>query len=215
MKDFRIQTKKAIEENKLIVIMRGLDEPTALKTTEALYNGGVRLVEVAFDQNGDDKVTANVIRALVHAFGDKMCIGAGTVLTKHQLMLACQAGAKYVISPNVNAEVIKWTRRAKLVSVPGAMTPTEIQFADTLGADFVKIFPAGTLGAKYFKDVATPLSHVKMLAVSGITTENIGDFVKAGAVGFGISGAILSKDALARGDYSVITENARKFVEKL
>jgi 2-keto-3-deoxy-6-phosphogluconate aldolase len=199
----------------IIAISRGNYGEGLIRATEALVRGGVRAVEVTFEQDRDAELTANAVRSLVDAFGDEIAVGAGTVLTRDQLRTAKQAGAKYVVSPNCDEELIAETKRLGLGSIPGAMTPTEIVRAHSAGADIVKIFPAGVLGPAYFSAVTTPLAHIRCAAVAGITPENIGAFKKAGACAFGISSTLYHKKLIAEKRFDEITLAAEKFISAL
>jgi len=202
-----------IIKKKIIIIIRGVERERLIPLVEALYKGGIHLVEITYCADGSisDEVTADNIRLLCEAFEGRMTIGAGTVLTKEQVRLTAQAGGKFVISPDTNEEVIKETITLGLVSIPGALTPTEAQTAYKCGADFVKLFPMSSLGASYIKALCAPLSHINFLAVGGVNERNISEFLKAGAVGVGIGGNITS--LLAEGNYEAITEMAKKYVE--
>ena len=206
---------KRVESEGLIVILRGIEDEKLIPLAEAMYEGGIRLLEVTFSADGrvSDERTAENIRRLAEHFGERMYIGAGTVLTERQVELTAGAGGRFIISPDTSREVITKTRELGLVSIPGALTPTEIQAAHTYGADFVKLFPVSTMGPDYVKAVRAPLSHIKLLAVGGVDETNMADYLKAGAVGFGVSSSIVDKKALEAGDYAAITALARKYVE--
>ena len=210
----RSRVIKAIEENKLIVICRGIPAHMLIPTGEALYRGGVRLLEITYSPDGrvSDEETAETIRLLAKHFEGLMDVGAGTVLTKQQVQLTAEAGGKFIISPDAVPEIIAESKRLGLVSIPGALTPSEITAAHRAGADFVKLFPAGAMGLPYFKAVKAPLSHIRLLAVGGIEADAAGAYLEAGAAGFGLSSSILKKTLLDRKDYSGITEAARKYV---
>ncbi len=203
-----------IKNEHLIVIVRGVKSEQLIPLAEAMYAGGVRLLEVTYSANGSvsDEETANNIGALVRHFGDRMQIGAGTVLSEKQVALTAAAGGKYIISPNTNPAVIAATKKAGLTSIPAAFTPTEIELAHELGADFVKLFPVTSLGPAYVKAVRGPLNHVPLLAVGGVDLSNLADYAKAGVSGFGIGGNIIDKKCLAAGDYAAITELAARYV---
>ncbi|MCL2494072.1 MAG: bifunctional 4-hydroxy-2-oxoglutarate aldolase/2-dehydro-3-deoxy-phosphogluconate aldolase [Oscillospiraceae bacterium] len=203
-----------ILEKKIIAIVRGLPEAQAVPLAGALLAGGIELIEVTFNQAAPDsfQCTAGAIAAIKAACGDKMRVGAGTVMTPAQLRLAHDAGAGFVISPNVDEAVIKETRALGLVSLPGCMTPSECAAAHSYGADFIKIFPAGVLGPGYFTALRAPLSHLKFLAVGGVDCANIPDFLRAGALGFGIGGSLVNKDWIAAGRFDLITAAAREYV---
>ena len=160
----------SILENKIVVIVRGVAKEKLIPLAEAMYAGGIRLLEITYsaDKSISDTDTAESIRALAEHFEGRMFIGAGTVLTADQVRLTRAAGGSFIISPDVNEEVIRETYRNGMVSMPGALTPTEIQNAHRFGADFVKLFPISNLGPDYVKAVKAPLSNIKMLAVGGI-----------------------------------------------
>lgn len=211
----REQVLKAIEKEKLIVIVRGVSSEDIIPLANALYNGGVRLMEITYDATGvvSDEETAKTLKKLKDHVGDKMFIGAGTVLTEKQVELTKKAGGEFIISPDAYSEVIKKTRELDMVSIPGAITPTEVQSAYRSGADFVKLFPLTNLGIDYFKNIKAPLSHVKYLAVGGITESNISEYLKAGVSGFGIGGNIVNKQFIKSGNFEKITEIAKKYCD--
>ena len=209
--------KDLIKNEHMIVIVRGVKSEQLIPLAEAMYAGGVRLLEVTYSADGrvSDEETAKNIGALVQHFGDRMQIGAGTVLTTKQVALTAAAGGKYIISPNGNPAVIKATREAGLISIPAAYTPTEIEAAYECGADFVKLFPVTALGPAYVKAVRGPLSHIPLLAVGGVDLSNLADYAKAGVSGFGIGGNIVDKKMLEAGDYQAITELAKQYVSTI
>ncbi len=206
-----------IEEHKLIAIVRGIRQADLIPMAEAMYEGGVRLLEVTYSANGavSDADTAEGIRMLKEHFGERMCIGAGTVLTEEQVCLTARAGGEFIISPDANAAVIQKTVACGLVSIPGALTPTEVQAAHTAGADFVKLFPITSLGVPYVKAIRAPLSHIKLLAVGGVDEHNMKDYLAAGICGFGIGSNIVDKKLIEAGDFEAVTALARSFVEAL
>lgn len=207
----------AVEKEKLIVIVRGIEQEKLIPLAEAMYAGGVRLLEITYSANGQvsDEETAENIKMLVDHFSGRMFIGAGTVLTEKQVELTARAGGRFIISPDVCPEVIKKTRELSLVSMPGALTPTEIQTAHKCGADFVKVFPAGNMGVEYVKSIKAPLTHIKMLAVGGINLESIAAYKKIGVSGFGLSSNIIDKNKVDEGDFAAITSLAEKYVSLL
>ncbi|MBO4284138.1 MAG: bifunctional 4-hydroxy-2-oxoglutarate aldolase/2-dehydro-3-deoxy-phosphogluconate aldolase [Clostridia bacterium] len=209
--------KELIKNEHLIVIVRGVKSEQLIPLAEAMYAGGVRLLEVTYSADGrvSDEETAKNIGDLVRHFGVKMQIGAGTVLTTKQVALTAAAGGKYIISPNGNPAVIRATRDAGLISIPAAYTPTEIEAAYECGADFVKLFPVTALGPAYVKAVRGPLSHIPLLAVGGVDLSNLADYAKAGVSGFGIGGNIIDKKMLANNDYPAITELAKQYVSTI
>lgn len=205
---------KSVLENKIVVIVRGVEKEKLIPFAEAVYEGGIRLLEITYSADGRvaDEETAENIKMLTEHFGERMYIGAGTVLSEKQVALTKAAGGKFIISPDTNVEVIKKTRELGLVSMPGALTPTEIQTAHLAGADFVKLFPITSLGVEYVKAVKAPLSHIKFLAVGGVNTDNISDYLKAGVCGFGLGSNITDKKMIASSDWQGITDLAEKYV---
>ena len=171
-------TLEELKKHKLVAIARGIDEQCVSPLVEALVRGGIKCVEVTFDHTREDgeQRTLDCIRRMTVEGGGRIMVGAGTVLSAQEAAMAHDAGAKYIISPNVNAAVIAETKRLGMVSLPGAMTPTECQFAVECGADLVKLFPAGTLGISYFKAILAPLKHIGFVPTGGITPENLPEF---------------------------------------
>lgn len=206
-----------INRYKIIAIVRGITGETLVKTAEALYEGGIRLLEITFDQTGKIPAseTAEMIADLCRRFEGRMRIGAGTVMTAEQVRTAAAAGAEYMISPDTSREVIEETKRLGAVSIPGALTPTEVATAYAYGADFVKLFPAGELGLSYIKAIRAPLSHIPMLAVGGVNETNIGEFLDAGLAGFGIGSNIVSKKLIEKGDFAALTALAKQYTEQI
>lgn len=205
----------SIMEEKIIVIARKVATENLIATAEALYAGGIRLIEVTFDQSGEfsSQVTADQIKLLNSHFDGNMLVGAGTVMTAEQTKIAYDSGAKYIISPNVDKNVIETTTNLGMVSIPGALTPTEISLAHSYGADFVKMFPAGELGINYLKAVLAPLNHIKTLAVGGINENNLKDFLSIGIKGVGVGSNIIKNDLIMQGNFKEITELALKYRE--
>lgn len=201
-------------DKKIVAIVRGVYGQDALGLAKALYAGGIELLEVTFDQSKPESLnrTSDTVKLLCQELGDKMCFGAGTVTTMEMLDLAKEAGAGFIVSPDFNPEIIKATVEAGMVSMPGAMTPTEILTAYRAGADFVKVFPTSTLGAAYIKGVRGPLNHIRLLAVGGVNEKNIGEFLAAGCVGAGVGGNLVNKTWIANGEWDKITALAKEFV---
>ncbi|MDR3122145.1 MAG: bifunctional 4-hydroxy-2-oxoglutarate aldolase/2-dehydro-3-deoxy-phosphogluconate aldolase [Clostridiales bacterium] len=202
-----------ILEGKLIAIVRGMEEEKILPIAEAIRAGGIAMLEVTFNQAKPESfaATARAIRSVRKAYGDQGFAGAGTVLTEEQLLLAAEAGAQYIISPDTNPAIIRKTRELGLVSIPGAMTASECVSAHNAGADFVKIFPLGNLGPGYLKAIRAPLSHIRFLGVGGISEKNIGEYLAVGAAGFGVGGNLVNKEWIDTGRFDLITELAAKY----
>lgn len=203
--------------SKIIAIARGIPSSKITSLAAALEQGGVTCIEVTFDQSSPEKAqdTLAAIRTLRAGMAGRICVGAGTVMTPEQVRQAAEAGAEYMISPNVDKEVIQETKRLDKVSIPGAMTPTEAAFACKCGADIVKLFPAGLLGAAYVKALKAPLKHIPVIAVGNINAENCAQFLQAGAVGVGVGGSLVSAKLADEGRFDEITAAARSYIEAL
>lgn len=210
-------TIEQIEKNKVIVIVRGVEKEKLIPMCQAIYDGGLRLIECTYDASGkisDEEIAGN-IKMLADHFEGKMIVGAGTVLTEKQVELTKKAGGKFIISPDTNPDIIKKTKEEELVSIPGALTPSEITQANRSGADFVKIFPMDMMGVKYIKDLKAPLSHVKMLAVGGVTADNMKDYLDAGASGVGIGSGVVNKKLISENNFEEITKLARNYSKNI
>lgn len=213
----REQVIQRILEHKIIAIVRGVDGDSVIKTAKALYEGGVRLVEVTFNQKdpANFSKTCDAIRAIRAEMGDKMLVGAGTVTTPELVQMAADAGALYIISPDTDPEVIAKTRELGLVSLPGAYTASEAKLAHKAGADFVKLFPCVEGAPAYVKALCAPFNHIKFLAVGGVNADNAATFLRSGAVGLGVGGSLVNKKWVEEGRFDLITAEARKFVENI
>ena len=207
---------KAIEENKIVVILRGLTKDQLFNTVTAIRKGGIKCCEVTYDARGiiSDEETASNIRMLVDSFPD-MHVGAGTVLTEKQVELTAYAGGEFIISPDVNPDVIKKTVDMHLVSMPGALTPSECTLAHRSGADFIKLFPNSEMKPTYLKAISAPLSHLKFIAVGGVNENNVASYLEAGAVGIGVASAIIDKKLIESGNYESLTTLAKKYVDAI
>lgn len=210
-----------ILENRMVAIARRVPLDRLLRSAEALYAGGIRFLEVTFEPGSfhDDAAAAHMaetteaIVRLTEQMKGRMHIGAGTVMTEEQVELARQAGAEFILAPDLYEPVIRAGNRAGMVTIPGAMTPTEIANAFRWGADIVKVFPAGVLGPRYFKDVLGPLGKVPLIAVGGgVLPETIPDFLRAGASGFGVGSALFRREWMDDGAWDEMTANAGRFV---
>ncbi len=211
----RESTIQTIEREKIVVITRNIYNEDLLKLAKALFAGGIRCFEITYDPadpNTMTKITENM-KMLEDAFQGKLELGVGTVLTPEQVINAKNAGAKFIVSPNFKESVVKETLRQGLVSMPGAMTPTEVLAADEAGADFIKLFPAGTLGIKYCKDIYAPIHHVKYIATVSVTEETFEEYLKIGFAGAGISSRLIDKKLRDAGNYDELTRRAQRFVD--
>ncbi len=206
-----------ILDSKIIAIVRGIHSSVIVSLADAMLKGGVCCIEVTFDQSSKENAedTLVSIAKIRETFGDKVCVGAGTVMNVEQVKSASAAGAQYIISPNVNEDVIRETKKLGKISIPGAMTPTEAVQAYSYGADIVKMFPAGVLGPAYIKAIKAPLKHIPVIAVGGVNVENCAEFIKAGAVGVGVGGNLVSAKLVDEGKFDEITAVAKAYVQAL
>ena len=191
-----------IKEHKIIAILRGVPSEKIVDVAKALYDGGIRLLEITFNQKSETKLidTPNAIRAVREVLGDKMVIGAGTVMSVEEVRAAKEAGASFALAPNVDETVIKETVACGLESIPGAMTPSEIADAYRYGASVVKLFPAG-------------INNVPMIAVGGVDDKNLPDFLKAGFIGLGIGSSLTNKKMIEEGRYDELKALAEVYVK--
>ncbi len=207
----------ALEKEKLVAILRGVSFEQLDPVVQALIAGGVKVLEFTFDHSSKADVVDNAekIRHTVKHYGHEVAVGCGTALTVEEVEAAYDAGACLVISPNVDEAVIRRTNELGMLSLPGALTPSEIVQACRAGADVVKLFPAGDLGVGYIKAVRGPLSHIPMTAVGGVKPENVSEFLDAGVCGFGVGGQLVLPKAVKAGDYQAIEERARAFTQAI
>ena len=211
----KAEVLKAVEETRLVAIIRGMDPEICVRLAEAYAEGGIRLVEVTFDQTGDPQKTVAAIKAIREGFAGRLHVGAGTVLTDAQLEAVIGAGGEFMVTPSVNPKLIAKASAAGLATMPGAFTPTEIVTAHEAGADIVKVFPVRSLGPQYVKDVLAPLKHISLMAVGGVNPDNAADYLRAGCVGVGASGSLVNKEWIAAGEWSKIAAEASRFIANL
>lgn len=211
------QVLARIQKEKLVAILRGVPMDRIDGVVGALVRGGVKVLEFTFDHAEPDCVKANAekIRHTVEKFGDQVLVGCGTTLTVEEAEAAYNAGACLMISPNVDEAVIRRAKELGMVTMPGALTPTEIVAAYNMGADIVKLFPAGELGLGYIKAVRGPLKHIPMSAVGGVKPENVGEYLDAGVCGFGVGGPLVLAKAVKSGDDAAIEERAKAFIDAI
>ena len=194
--------------HRLVAIVRGarpVDFPLIL---EALFSGGIRVVEVTLNS---PEALPLLAAASAH-WGDRLLLGAGTVLDETAALVALDSGARFIISPHLDPLVVAATLSAGAVSIPGAYTPTEIISAYRLGAHIVKVFPA-SIGPAYLRDLRGPLPHIPLMPTGGVTLANIAAFASAGAVAFGVGSALV--DTRAPIDFDALRLRARQFVEAI
>lgn len=195
-----------LQREKLVAILRHVPYKASIPVIEALINGNIRMVEVTL--NSDSAL--HVIEEAKETFGSQAYVGAGTVLTLDMAKEAVSAGAEYLVSPNVDEAVIDYAVSQKVDIWPGAFTATEIVKAYEAGASAVKVFPAGSMGPGYIKDLKGPLNHIPMMVTGGINEKNVKAFLQAGACSAGFGGNLVNSELIKKGDYESITSRAKQ-----
>ena len=202
-----------VKERKIVAIVRGLSPEYLIRLGHAFEESGIGLMEVTYNQSAPEtwKDTANGIEAVEKEFGDRLLVGAGTVITLEQVSMTYNAGGHYLVTPTTQPEIIRAGKALGLGLYPGAFTPSEILAAYEAGADAVKVFPASCLGPGYIKAIRAPLSHIPLMAVGGVNEKNAADFLKAGCVGLGVGGNLVNKEWIRNGEWEKITALAKEF----
>lgn len=203
------KTLETILTSRLIGIVRLRSETGVLESMQALAEGGLRAIETTLNTPGALKAIAAARTAL----GDGVVIGAGTVLSTADVRRASDAGAQFIVSPDTQQTVIAATADAGLVSIPGALTPTEVAAALRHGADLVKLFPANVFGPGYVKDLLGPLNRARLVPTGGVRLENLGEWFDAGAVAVALGSSLVDPAAVEAGDWAGIAARARAFAE--
>lgn len=198
-------------EEGFVAIARGMPEEKLADVAQALYEGGVQFFEVTYDQRREDAqaLLARCLNSIRDRVGDRMVLGAGTVMTADQVKAAYDAGADFIVSPNTDKAVVEATKRLGMLSSPGAFTPTEAALAYAEGADIVKLFPAMSLGTDYIRYLRGPLNYIPFMATGGVTPENTPEFFAAGVQVVGTCPTLIPAIDVEREDYEHITQLAR------
>lgn len=206
-----MDTKDAIFTYKIVAIIRGANPKDVIDIAEALYEGGIRLMEITLNSKG----ALDLITQLNNKMEGRMQIGAGTVLNVIDAANAIDAGAKFIISPIVDLETIRYTNQNRAVSIPGAFTPTEINYAYHNGGDIIKVFPASS-NFNYIREIRAPLPTIPLMPTGGINVDNIAAFLKAGAVAFGVGTALVDTKKQVTDNYlKEIKLKAEQFVHAI
>jgi 2-dehydro-3-deoxyphosphogluconate aldolase/(4S)-4-hydroxy-2-oxoglutarate aldolase len=193
----------------IVAIIRAPSGELLVDVAEALLAGGIDVIEVTFTVPG----VLDIISRVRDALGDRILLGAGTVLDTESARAAVLAGAEFLVTPTVNRDVIELCNRYDKLVMPGAFTPTEVLTAWEAGADIVKVFPADIGGAAHIRALKGPFPHIRLLPTGGVNLDTLADFVRAGACAVGLGSALVEKDALARGDMDRIRDLARQYVD--
>ncbi len=197
-----------IKQTGIVAVMRAERGELLADVAEALLAGGVDVMEVTFTVPKAQQVLEQVAARL----GDKILLGAGTVLDPETARIALLSGAEFIVSPTVNLEVIRLCRRYDKLVLPGAMTPTEVLAAWEAGADIVKVFPSDVTGPAYLKALRGPLPQVRLMPTGGVNLETAAAFLHAGAFALGVGGSLVDPKAVAIGDLARIEQLAKQFV---
>ncbi|MGA2172203.1 MAG: bifunctional 4-hydroxy-2-oxoglutarate aldolase/2-dehydro-3-deoxy-phosphogluconate aldolase [Sedimentisphaerales bacterium] len=205
------QVYETIRREKIIAILRGVEKDSIISIAEALLAGGIKMLEVTCNTEG----VFEMIGLLTEKMGDKMVIGAGTVITTELCEESLEAGAQFIVAPDVNRNLIDYCVRRDIAILPGAATATDILTAKRHGATMVKIFPAAAIGIDYIKALRGPIDDVDFVAVGGVRPETIADFFSAGCIAIGIGDSVVRKEFVENRDWQAITDVARKYVQKL
>ncbi len=204
--------RHVIESVGLIPVLRARSSSQAHAVVQAMLTGGVKVVEVTMTVPG----AIDLIRELKHEFGSELLLGSGTVTTAEEAAATIAAGAEFVVSPSLHLEVIQVTRELGKLSIPGALTPTEVITAWRAGADYVKIFPCSAMGgASYLKSLLAPFPDLKLIPTGGVTLQTAESFLKAGARALGVGSDLVNLQAIDNGTPEFITSTARAYLEIL
>lgn len=202
---------QALAKQKIVAIVRGIDADKGDQTAQALADGGIVFLEVTLNTAG----ALDMISRFRTKYEGVMRIGAGTVLDLAQAKEAEAAGAEYIISPNLDEEVVSYCVERGLEVMPGTMTPSEIVRAYRLGAGAVKVFPMASLGVGYLKEIRAPLNHIPMVATGGVNLQNIRTVLDAGAIAVGLGGNLVDKKLIAEGKFAELRQLAQAYVDEV
>jgi len=207
----RLNDLERVLDSGLVAILRAPTGEQLLNVARALYDGGIEVIEVTFTVPN----VLEIISRIRDDLGDKILLGAGTVLDTESARTALLAGAEFVVTPTVNVEVIQLCNRYDKVIMPGGFTPTEVLTAWEAGADVVKVFPADAVGPGHLKALKGPFPQIRLMPTGGVNLETLPEFVKAGACAVGLGSALVEKSAVLRGDTDRIRSLAAQYVEAM
>ena len=193
----------------IVLVVRTSSAETAIRAIEAIYRGGVRAAEITMTVPG----AVRALEKIADLFGDKIVLGAGTVLDPETARICMLAGAEFLVTPSLKLATIEIAKRYAKVVCPGALTPTEVLTAWEAGADVVKIFPCGNVGGpKYIKALKGPFPQIEMIPTGGVNLETAGEFLKAGACAVAVGGELVDAKLIREGRYDLIEEKARQYL---
>ncbi|MBG9446809.1 bifunctional 4-hydroxy-2-oxoglutarate aldolase/2-dehydro-3-deoxy-phosphogluconate aldolase [Cytobacillus firmus] len=201
-----------IKAQVIVAVIREATPENIVPIASALYDGGVKVLEVTAETPG---VMAMIEKVRVE-LGDKVLVGAGTVLDPETARAAIMAGSQFIVSPSLNTETIKMTKRYGIASIPGALTPTEILTAYENGADMIKVFPANAFGPGYIKNIHGPFPHIPLMVTGGINESNMQEYIGGGALAIGVGGNLVNpKNLNSDEDYLTLTKKALEYTALL
>ena len=210
--DKKTQAFKRMLDGGIVPVVRASSADDALKIVDAIREGGIETIEITMTVPDAIRAMETVAKEL----GDEVLLGAGTVLDAETARMAILSGAEFIVGPCVSEELVKICKRYAKIVIPGAMTPTEILRAWEMGADIVKVFPAGALGGpRYIKAIKAPLPQVLLNPTGGVSLENAGEFIKAGASIISVGTALVDKKAVSEEKFEILTRKTRQFIEEV
>ncbi|RKU17233.1 2-dehydro-3-deoxyphosphogluconate aldolase [Candidatus Poribacteria bacterium] len=207
----KLEQMQQIEACGIVAIIRANSADELIEAAAAIHAGGVDVIEVTMTTPN----ALQVINDVSSTYGDKVLVGAGSVLDAETARTVMLSGADFVVSPVTKPDVIEICNRYGKVVIPGAFTPTEILMAWETGADYVKVFPSSGVGADYIKDVKAPLPQIPLVPTGGINAENAADFITAGATALGVGSALVNNQLIAAGEFATLTERAERLVKEV
>ncbi|MGE4454666.1 MAG: bifunctional 4-hydroxy-2-oxoglutarate aldolase/2-dehydro-3-deoxy-phosphogluconate aldolase [Sphaerochaeta sp.] len=199
---------ETIGESRVISIIRGIDEGDADALIKALRDGGITTLEITMNTPSALSIIEKASKI------EGLSVGAGTVLTLDMAKKSIESGAQFVLSPSLDTEVIAYCLEHDVLPVPGVFTPTELYTAYSHGAELLKIFPSGSVGPQYIKDLLGPFGGMKLLPVGGVSVENTAAFMRSGAYAVGVGSCLANPDLARNGQWETITERAKRFIEE-
>ncbi|MBM3767948.1 MAG: bifunctional 4-hydroxy-2-oxoglutarate aldolase/2-dehydro-3-deoxy-phosphogluconate aldolase [Acidobacteria bacterium] len=206
----KTQIRSSIVDIGIVPIVRTNSAESAVKSIEAVYAGGIRSAEITMTVPGAIKA----LEKLADALGDKMVLGAGTVLDPETARICILAGAQFLVTPALRVSTIEVAHRYSKVICPGALTPTEVLTAWEAGADFVKVFPCSNMGgAKYIKALKGPFPQIEMIPTGGVNLDTAAEFLKAGSAAVAVGSELIDAQTIMDGKYEVFTERAKQYLE--
>lgn len=200
----------ALKRDKLVAIFRKVPNESAIETAEAVVRGGINFIEITMDAPNANQQIKDVIN---HFQGQEVFVGAGTVLNVEMAKKAVAAGSQFLVSPNLDEKVVNYCKANNVPMFPGVLTPTEAEQANQLGCTFVKIFPAGSMGASYIKNLKGPLSHIDFMATGGVNLDNIRSFIDNGAAAIGLGSQLVNLTKISEGDFDSIEAVAKRYAD--